>query len=106
MSETICLNCTGVGQVSDTNGKVTCHVCDGEGFAPDPVNHPSHYQSEGGIESIDAIHAALGAEGFVSYCRGAAMKYTFRSGKKAAHAQDLRKAIWYLDRAAKVLEAQ
>ena len=29
---------------------------------PDMVNHPPHYQSDNGIECIDAIRAALGRE--------------------------------------------
>lgn len=70
----------------------------------DAVNHPEHYQSESGIECIDAIRASLGLDGFVAYCRGNAIKYSWRSGKKSEHAEDLRKAAWYLDRAAQELE--
>lgn len=33
----------------------------------DNVNHPAHY-CMGRIETIDAISAALGDEGFQSYC--------------------------------------
>lgn len=73
--------------------------------APDMVNHPPHYQT-GGIECIDAIRAALGLEGFVAYCRGNAIKYSWRAGKKDETAQDLRKAAWYLNRAASELEKQ
>lgn len=70
----------------------------------DLVNHPAHYQSGAGIECIDAIHAALGDDGFVAHCRGTAMKYVFRAGKKGSAAEDLRKSAWYLDRAARVVE--
>ena len=69
---------------------------------PDMVNHPPHYQSESGIECIDAIRAALGDDGFVAYCRGNAMKYTWR--QKIDLAEDLRKASWYLNKAAEVIE--
>jgi hypothetical protein len=69
----------------------------------DNVNHPAHYTS-GSIECIDAIRAALGDDAFVAYCRGAAIKYAWRAGKKAAHAEDLRKGAWYLSRAASVIE--
>ena len=41
----------------------------------DMVNHPPHYQSDNGVECIDAIRAALGRDGFIAYCRGNAMKY-------------------------------
>ena len=70
----------------------------------DNVNHPEHYQSDSGIECIDAIRAALGSDGFVSHCRGTAIKYAWRSGKKQEHAEDLRKAAWYLIKAAEELE--
>lgn len=71
---------------------------------PDMVNHPPHYQSESGIECVDAIRAALGDDGFVAYCRGNAMKYTWR--QKIDQAEDLRKASWYLNKAAEVIEAK
>lgn len=69
----------------------------------DNVNHPDHYQSDNNVECIDAIRAALGLEGFVAHCRGTAIKYAWRSGKKANHAEDLRKGAWYLNRAAEEL---
>lgn len=62
----------------------------------DPVNHPAHYTA-GTIECIDAIQAALTPEQFVGYCRGNAMKYIWRADRKGG-AQDLQKAIWYLNR--------
>lgn len=74
------------------------------GSSHDNVNHPEHYQSESGIECIDAIRASLGLDGFVAYCRGNAIKYAWRSGKKANHAEDLRKAAWYLEKAASELD--
>lgn len=76
---------------------------DGEHYN-DAVNHPEHYQSEDGIECIDAIRAALGVDGFVAHARGNAIKYAWRSDKKENDAQDLRKAAWYLTRAAEELE--
>ena len=81
---------------------------DGEHYADAPkidnVNSPEHYQSEDGIECIDAIRAALGKDGFISHCRGTAIKYAWRSGKKDNHAEDLRKAAWYLEKAASELD--
>jgi len=67
------------------------------GDAADMVNHPPHYQ--GKVECIDAIEAALGPEGFVAYCRGNALKYSFRAGRKGSAAQDIKKALWYAARA-------
>lgn len=70
----------------------------------DPVYHPEHYRSNG-IECIDAIRAVLTPEQFEGYCRGNAMKYLWRAGKKVkpgqtaeeAWEEDLAKARWYLD---------
>ncbi len=73
-----------------------------EQSANDPVNHPDHYQ--GKVECIDAIEAALGDDGFVAHCRGTAMKYLYRAGRKGESVEDLRKAAWYLERAIKTLE--
>ena len=70
----------------------------------DMVNHPPHY-TQGGIECIDAMQAALGDAGFVAYCRGAAIKYAWRAPLKDNAAEDLRKGAWYLTRAADVLDA-
>lgn len=59
------------------------------------VNHPDHYQGDG-IECIDAIRAALGTDGFIAYCRGNAIKYAWRAGKKGPNAaEDMGKAAVY-----------
>ncbi len=68
---------------------------------PDMVNHPPHYTA-GPIECIDAIAAALGPEGFRAYCRGTAIKYAWRAGRKDDARQDLDKGSWYLNRGAQV----
>ena len=60
----------------------------------DMVNQPSHY-NYGAIECIDAIKAMLGDEGFRSYCKGNALKYTWRAGLKFNAEEDLKKASWY-----------
>lgn len=59
----------------------------------DNVDHPAHYKA-GGIEVIDVIEAYdLGFHG------GNAVKYILRAGRKTADAtEDIRKAIWYLNR--------
>ena len=62
----------------------------------DMVNHPPHYNSESGLECIDAIRAMLGEDAFFAYCRGTAMKYIWRTGHKWDADEDIKKAIWYL----------
>lgn len=63
----------------------------------DPINHPEHYQSDTGIECIDAIQSALTPEEFRGYCKGNVLKYTWRERKKGGN-ESLEKAAWYLDR--------
>jgi len=63
----------------------------------DMVNHPAHYKV-GGIETIDYIQAKLTAEEFAGYCKGNALKYISRAPHKKDAIEDLRKAIWYLNR--------
>lgn len=69
----------------------------------DAVTNPAHYTA-GGVECIDAIRAALGDEGFAAYCRGNAMKYTWRVSLKHNDAQDSAKGAWYLAMAAHVID--
>ena len=59
----------------------------------DPVNKPKHYMSKGGIESIDVIESIE-----LGFNLGNAVKYILRSGKKWNRIEDLKKAIWYLER--------
>lgn len=63
----------------------------------DMVNHPPHY-TRGDIECIEAIKAALGPVGFVSYLRGQVIKYLWRCHLKGHLMQDLKKAEFYLGR--------
>ena len=66
----------------------------------DPVNRPSHY-TDGKIEVIDFIEDKK-----LGFCLGNAIKYIARAGKKEKdkEAQDIKKAIWYLNRYLKELE--
>lgn len=64
--------------------------------AKELVNHPEHYAGE--IECIDAIRAALTPEEFKGFCKGNALKYIWRAGKKGEEKQDYKKSIWYMDR--------
>ena len=59
------------------------------------VEAPSHY-TDGGIETIDYIRAKLTAEEFTGYCKGNALKYISRAGKKGDWLEDIKKAIKYL----------
>ena len=64
----------------------------------DIVNHPDHYQSETGLETIDVIEAfTFDLQGIEAVCTGNVLKYICRWKKKNG-LQDLEKAKWYLER--------
>lgn len=62
----------------------------------DVVNHPYHY-TDGAIECIEAIEAALTDEEFRGYCKGNCIKYIWRERHKGG-TESLKKAQWYLNR--------
>lgn len=66
----------------------------------DAVNHPSHY-TVGGVETIDYIEAKQ-----LGYNLGNAVKYISRAQYKGKHLEDLRKALWYVQREINKLESQ
>ena len=63
-------------------------------YKHDAVNHPDHY-TQGGVECIDAIRAALGPDGFQASCAANVIKYVWRYRNKNG-LEDLRKAQVYL----------
>ena len=63
-----------------------------EKWQDDAVNHPAHYTSHAsGIEAIRLCEHE-------NFCIGNALKYLIRCGKKGDAVQDLRKAVWYIER--------
>lgn len=106
------------GCITDESGETLHHwvdtidnICDDspeEYFEPiileeslleeDNVNHPSHYANNPkGIECIDAMEAGLGKERVMSFCLCNAFKYIFRTQNKNG-IEDVKKAIWYLNK--------
>ena len=58
----------------------------------DPVNHPPHYTSHpSGIEVIQITE-------HMNFCLGNAIKYILRADHKGNQIQDLKKAVWYINR--------
>lgn len=58
------------------------------------VNHPAHYGGQDNpYEAIKIIEAYD-----LNFCLGNVIKYVLRAGKKDDEIEDLRKALWYLDR--------
>ena len=65
-------------------------------MSKDMVNSPSHYADQG-VECIDYIKQQLTEEQYMGYLLGNVTKYLHRHNYKNG-LEDLRKAIWYLDR--------
>ena len=58
----------------------------------DPVNNPEHYTlNPNGIECIDVTEN-------MNFCLGNAVKYIWRADLKGNPIEDLKKAVWYLER--------
>jgi len=58
----------------------------------DPVNHPPHYLSHpSGVEVIRITE-------HMNFCKGNAIKYILRAEHKGREVEDLRKAVWYIER--------
>jgi Fe-S-cluster containining protein len=67
-----------------------CAVDEWEG--QDNVNHPKHYTSHpSGVECIEITE-------HMNFNLGNAMKYVWRASLKGNEVEDLKKAIWYLER--------
>lgn len=62
------------------------------------VDHPKHYNA-GRIEVIDAIE-----DWKLSFHLGNVVKYVARAEHKGKPLEDLKKAVWYLNRAIEKLE--
>jgi hypothetical protein len=58
----------------------------------DPVNHPKHYTAHpSGVECIQITE-------HMGFNLGNAMKYIWRADEKNNAVEDLRKAVWYVQR--------
>ena len=91
----------------DDRGKLACshyRLCvDNELFEcvaeeKEMVNHPSHYNI-GKYEAIDVIE-----DWQLNFNLGNTVKYISRAGHKDDIVQDLKKALWYLEREIKRIE--
>ena len=68
------------------------------------INHPDRYKN-GGYECIDVMEAIFGKEAVMAFCKLNAFKYIWRSEKKG-HTEDLKKAIWYLNKNVELAEGK
>lgn len=65
----------------------------------DPVSHPSHYASDGQFSFPDPECIMLTR--LLDFNAGNAVKYIWRAGFKGSVAEDLLKALWYINDAMK-----
>lgn len=84
---------------NDAETSAACNAADadkqyGKGVkqTKEMVNHPSHYKGNK-FEVIDIIE-----DYDLNFNKGNALKYLLRAGHKDDYVQDLKKAIWYLNR--------
>ena len=68
----------------------------------DSVNHPTHYGGEDNTYEAIKVIESWGLD----FCLGNVVKYISRAGKKdpAKELEDLKKALWYLDRRIKQIQ--
>ncbi|WP_244881332.1 DUF3310 domain-containing protein [Brochothrix thermosphacta] len=72
----------------------------------DTVNSPSHY-NQTKIEAIDIIEdVTAGYQSNVKYHIGNAIKYLIRAPFKNNTVEDLKKSVWYIQRAIEKLEGE
>jgi len=66
------------------------------------VNHPNHYGGENNVYEAIKVIDAWGLDN--DFYLGNAVKYLSRAGKKDDTVQDLKKAIWYIEKKIEKLE--
>ena len=77
-----------------------------ETMKEDMVNHPQHYKTKSGLETIDVIEAfTYGLNGIEAVDTANVMKYICRWKKKNG-LEDLRKAQWYLNHLINIVEKE
>lgn len=63
----------------------------------DSINHPQHYR-HGKFECIDAMVECFTRSGTMDFCLCNAFKYLWRCRYKHNQREDVKKAIWYLNK--------
>ena len=61
------------------------------------VEHPKHYNREGGMECIDEMLLLFGYKETMIFCKLNAWKYRYRAADKNG-IEDLKKSDWYLQK--------
>jgi len=61
------------------------------------VEHPKHYNREGGIDCIDEMVLLFGLQNTATFCKFNAWKYRYRAADKNG-TEDLAKSDWYINK--------
>lgn len=88
------IRCVKCGINFESKSVFSDHVCPAFALdaAPDFINHPPHYTKHpSGVECITITE-------HMGFNIGNAIKYLWRADEKGAALDDLRKAIWYINR--------
>lgn len=83
--------------LSEAMHQQTMDVVNGYLGHADMVNHPPHYADSCSLECIESMEIAFGIKYTAIYCLINAYKYLWRRKAKNG-SQDVKKALWYLDR--------
>ncbi len=62
------------------------------------VNHPAHYNNSYKYECIDVMKENFGTEAIKDFCLLNSFKYLYRCKYKENEFDDIKKAIWYLEK--------
>lgn len=72
-------------------------------FQIDNVNYPQYYNT-GNIECIDGIIASISIDAAIDFCEGNVLKYAWRAKHNGKEMEDMKKAAWYAQKAAELIE--
>ena len=67
------------------------------------VNHPQHYNREGGMECLDEMLMIFGRDATMHFCLLNAWKYRYRAGSKNGM-QDIAKSDFYIKKYKELLD--
>lgn len=81
------------------------HECTQEDKKFDAVDHPYHY-TQSGYECIDVMEHVFSSDDVESFCLCNAFKYLFRCKHKMNYIQDIKKAVWYLNKVIQLYEKE
>lgn len=88
-----------INYATNFNGAVT------EEIDTDMIDKPAHY-NVGNIECIEYLKDNLPWEAYTGYLEGNAKKYLHRWRHKGRPVEDLKKAVWYLERLIQELDGK